>query len=521
MTKKLTVGISSFKELITGNFLYVDKTRSIYDLFKDGGRFFFLARPRRFGKTLLISTLKELFEGNRELFKGLWIDSSDYAWEKHTVLTFNFSARESSSSAKFTESLEYIINETGEKFGINLSKAPSYKDKLETLVTRLADKEKVVILVDEYDFPVISNIHNSVVMQENLKILKGFFTAVKAVDHSLRAIFITGVSQIPKASIFTGLSDLNNISLDPLGATLLGYTKEEVESYFSNSIMTLAGQQKISYNAMLNKIQLWYNGYRFSKKDVTVYNPFSLHCLFTKQEFDNYWFQSATPSFLFELLKKNDYIVKDVEESKLSSGSLTSISLENPRLSSLLFQTGYLTISSYDEETRLYTVKSPNLEVGQSYGVSLLSAITQQTSEDLQTSGYSMRAALKRCDLEEVCSLLQVVFASIPYYIDNKQQEAHYHALVSVFMMSAGLKPECEVATNRGRADLVLCTQEYVYIFEIKVKASAESALQQIEEMKYYERFKEDKNKRTIVLVGLAFNKRKGESSLSCASRVL
>ena len=288
--KNITARTSSFRKIIETNSLYIDKTKEIYALLaaaqaKDA--YYFLARPRRFGKTLLISTLKELFAGKRELFKGLWIDSSDYNWEEHPVITFDFSTIENITSKEFKEDLALEIEEKATELGVTLPTKGSVVRKIKTLVKELAKTNTVVILIDEYDYPIINNINSEKVMQTNLKILRSFFAALKGLDDYLHAIFITGVSQIPKASLFSGLNNLENISLDPIASTILGYTKEEIVLYFSDYIQALANIKSQPLNKIEESIKVWYNGYQFSKKDVKVYNPFSLHYLFNKNEFDN------------------------------------------------------------------------------------------------------------------------------------------------------------------------------------------------------------------------------------------
>ena len=355
-------------------------------------------------------------------------------------------------------------------------------------------------------------------MQANLDILKDFFTVIKGLDDSLRAFFITGVSQIPKASIFSGLNNPNNISLDPKAATLLGYTKEEVMSYFSPYIERLARLNDQEPKETEESIRTWYNGYRFSKEEVKVYNPFSLHYLFEKNEFDNYWFDSATPSFLLHLLKKNNFILTDVENSRASKKSLQSIVLENPQLVPLLFQTGYLTISSYIKETNSYTLTYPNHEVQQSYILSLITSLTDKTEEELDTQKDTMRQALESNDIPAFCSSLSSIFAHVPYQIEDTT-EASYHRALCFIMKLVGFPIDCEVLTNKGRIDMVIFTGKFTYVFELKVNAKPEAALKQIEEMGYYERYLGGKE--TVVLVGLSFNKLKGVPTITCASKTL
>lgn len=520
MQKKITATTSSFRKIRENNLLYIDKTQAIYDVFRNyGDDYFFLARPRRFGKTLLTSTLKEFFEGNRELFKGLWIDSSDYSWEQHPVILLDFSLIDSSTPKELDKDLAVEIDQQATHFGVKTPKTARAQRKLISLVKELAKINKVVILIDEYDYPLVNNLHDSKIVEANRKILSDFFTSIKALDPYLHALFITGVSQIPKASIFSGLSNLNNLSLDPKVSTLLGYTKEELLTYFSKNIAQLAEHKNISFDEMLRDIQHWYNGYQFSEKEIKVYNPFSLHYLFTKNKFDNYWFQSGTPTFLLQLLKKNSYFLENYEGATATADVLNNLNLRDPQLIPLLFQTGYLTISSHNENTGIYTLTYPNYEVRESYSVALLAAVTSKDETTLRELALCMVEALRTNDMDLACQVLTTVFAHIPYHID-KRQEAHYHALFYMFIMPLNISSlHAEVPTNKGRIDMVVTTDHYIYIFEVKVDTSAAAALKQIKERRYYEQYLSDK--KTVVLVGIAFNKKDGEATASCAHETI
>ncbi len=515
--KKIPLATSSFEALIKGGFVYIDKTKIIYDLITHDP-FYFLSRPRRFGKTLLISTLKEIFGGNKELFKGLWIDSSDYTWEPHPVISLDFSTLSSSTSEKLERSLISKLSIRAMDHEIDISSVSELADKLELLIGQLAKKNKVVILVDEYDYPIINNVQKPEVLEGNLEVLKNFFTVIKGLSSNLRALFITGVSQIPKASIFSGLNNPNNISLDPVAATLLGYTKEELLTYFSENIAQLALLKNKPEEELLDMIQFWYNGYRFSAKEEKVYNPFSLHYLFVKKNFANYWFNSATPSFLIELLKKNEYVFEKAEQTPVSGESLSLLTIEDPKLIPLLFQTGYLTISSYDEETQSYTLAYPNYEVQQAYSLSLMASITHKDSDTIREIAQHIRQALIENTMEKLCTLLGSLFARIPYQI-NKVDEKHYHSMMYLLVMLMPFDSDAEKSTSKGRIDLVIKTPRFIYIFEVKINTPAKAALQQIEDRTYYEEYLTDG--RSIILVGIAFNKVDGERIISCAHRTI
>ena len=362
--KKLPVDVSNFRTLIEEGYLYIDKTKLIHTLIEEG-KYYFLSRPRRFGKSLLISTLEEIFLGSKELFRGTWIGSSSYSWSHHPVVKLNFSTLDVSSSSALQTSLSLELDDIAEEHGVDLSKYPTPGTKLKGLIKRLSKTAKVALLIDEYDYPLVHNLRHLDVARENQELLGNFFSVIKGLEEYIRAVFITGISKFAKTSIFAGMNNLNDLSLDPLAASLLGYTEEEITSYFGPYITQLAGVQ--DEDTIREMMRLWYNGYCFSRIAVKVYNPFSILYLFKKQKFDNYWFESATPSFLVKLLAQEEYPLDKLTGVEETSRSLGTFTLDDLPLTTLLFQTGYLTISSYDAAQDTYTLDYPNLEVQASY----------------------------------------------------------------------------------------------------------------------------------------------------------
>jgi hypothetical protein len=292
--RDLPIYISSFSTMRTGNYIYVDKTELIYNLFKTGlVHYYFLSRPRRFGKTLLISTLKEFFLGNRGLFKDLWIERSGYSWEKYSVIHLDFGTIAHTTAQALSENLSWTLDTIAQEHDIALTGAPSLEAKLITLVKELAKKQgpaSVVLLIDEYDKPILDHIKNKDIASELRDILKSFYDVIKGLDLYLRAIFITGVSKFSKTSLFSGLNNLNDITLDPRAASLLGYTDEEIDQYFADSIEEVAHHMHLSKEVVRKNMRTWYNGYRFSEQYCKVYNPFSTLYLLEKRKFANYWF---------------------------------------------------------------------------------------------------------------------------------------------------------------------------------------------------------------------------------------
>ena len=338
----------------------------------------FLSRPRRFGKSLLVSTLEAIFKNKRYLFKGLWLDSFEYIWEEFPVIKIDMSAVEKSSSERLYLGLKSAVLANASKEEINLdeNKAPSllFQELISALVKKY--NQQVVILIDEYDDPIIRHINDPEMARKNREVLQDFYKIMKSESGSLRFVFLTGVSKFSKTSIFSGLNNLLNISLSDKYSALLGYTQEELETYFPECISDLAESHSLSINETLNKIKFWYNGYRFSKAENKVYNPFSCLLLFEKKEFMNYWFETGTPTYLIELIKKYNYDVQDFEDYiKLMQTSFDGYDIENLPLMPILYDAGYLTIKDFSVRNLMtaYSLGYPNFEVKNSLLENLLS----------------------------------------------------------------------------------------------------------------------------------------------------
>lgn len=520
--KYLPLDVSSFQTMISGNYLYIDKTKYIYDLFSKGNRYYFLSRPRRFGKSLLISTLKELFLGNKKIFEQLWIDSSDYEWQEYPIIDLDFSRIAHRTVEELEKSLTWTLSQIGEKYGVDISKAPTLPDKLTDLIQKLSHKNKVVVLVDEYDKPILDHIQNVEAAQAQRDLLKSFYDPLKSLDAYLRAIFVTGVTKFSKTSLFSGMNNLNDISLKPETAQLLGYTQEEIDKYFSGYVQDFVHQKDRTAQKIMDELKQWYNGYRFSSEKIYVYNPFSvLYCLQDKN-FANYWFQSGTPTFLIHLIKNQYSSIEDIEQLEIDQDSLNNFEINNIPLIPLLFQAGYLTIGEYleypsEKKTSKYKLSFPNFEVELSFTKFLVATLTQTSSTVLNDFGPKLTKALNENDIETFCVLLQSLFAHIPYNLIYR--EDYYHVLFQFLLSLLSLEAQSELHTNRGRIDLVVCTSSYIYIFELKLNTTPEAALAQIKERGYYERFLH--KGKPVILVGLAFTPKEEGLRLRCAQEIL
>ena len=503
--QKLPVGIQNFSELRKGGGLYVDKTRYIYDLVA-GGKYYFLSRPRRFGKSLLVDTLKELFSGNRALFKDLWIESH-WNWErKNPILHIPFSSigyKELGLERALHRYLDKIIAEKG--FDIQ---EESLSQKFEEVLKAFAKTEgQVVLLIDEYDKPIIDYLGKEIARaQENQQVLKNFYSIIKDSDPSLRLVFITGVSKFSKVSIFSDLNNLNDITLHRTYAGMLGYTQEELEHYFDRRIKKLAEDQGVHVEQILQKIRKWYNGYSWDGKTF-VYNPFSILLLFDNMNFSTFWFRTATPTFLIDLIKERLFYDFDGMEVGESFFDAFQIGKEIP-LGTLLFQTGYLTIKNFLPEWELYTVGYPNYEVKKSMLEYLLSAFADFQPGLGTKPVLEAYRALQQENLERLKELLNDLLYGIPWQLHEKT-ERFYHLVLHVFFDYIGLNVHSEMNTSRGRADAVVEFDDKVYCLEFKLDRTAEEALRQIKERGCLEKYRSSGKK--LIAVGINFSSEKRE----------
>ncbi|MBV7336521.1 AAA family ATPase [Chloroflexi bacterium TSY] len=371
MLKPLPVGIQTFRDIIEGGYLYVDKTALIYELIRHPKGVYFLSRPRRFGKSVLLSTLNEIFIANKELFKGLDLYQRNYDWTEHPIIRIDFSRIRVRSATDLEQGLQRFLLRIAREHAISLSDYP-LPELFDELIYELSSKGKVVILIDEYDKPIIDNITNSEEAIRIRDVLKSFYTIIKALDEHIRFVFLTGISRFGRVGVFSDLNNLRDISLDDAFATLPGITQTELEQDFVDHIQTFAEQEETTTEALLARIRHWYNGFPFSRKGEAVYNPFSLLLFFSAKRFSNFWFESGTPTFLIKLIQDKNYNLQQIEERRINETSLSIYDLENLPITPLLLQTGYLTIQSYDPETQLYALYYPNREVEDSFLTHLL-----------------------------------------------------------------------------------------------------------------------------------------------------
>ncbi|MCP4152698.1 MAG: AAA family ATPase [bacterium] len=505
--KKLPIGIQTFEKIISDDYLYVDKTRDIHKLVSGGGQYYFLSRPRRFGKSLLISTLKEIFSGNKELFKGLWIyDNID--WKKYPVIHIDFSKINYKTPEILEASLAKSIRKIGKEFDITLDEADNYKDVFIELIEQLGKINPVVILIDEYDKPIIDKIEKreTVVASGNRDVLKEFYAVIKACDSFNRFAFITGISKFSKVSVFSALNNLTDITLDDQFSTIMGYTRQELLHYFGP---WLEQPGKEESNAQLTaNLESWYNGYSWDGKKF-VYNPFSVLNYFREGQFGNYWFETGTPSILVRLIREFDIDITALETYRAGKAIFSSFDVEKMHVVALLFQTGYLTIKEIepvDARTSLYILSYPNIEVKESFLEYLLSDYSARFPDEISVIMVGIRKHLFAGDAGAFIESLETLFARIPYDMFVKEREAYYSTVVFLVLTLIGITIDSEVETNHGRVDAVVETERYVFVLEFKMGHASE-AMKQIKKRQYHQKYLSSSKK--VMLVGVGFDKDK------------
>ncbi|MDQ1354653.1 MAG: hypothetical protein QG657_4962 [Acidobacteriota bacterium] len=489
--KNLPISIQTFSDLITQDYLYIDKTKEIYNLFARGGKYYFLSRPRRFGKSLLISTLKEIFSGNKELFKGLWIYDK-IQWQSFPVIHIDFTRISFQTPKILEKELNLKLEKIAGTYHIKLDRQRDFKGKFADLIEKMAEKERVVILIDEYDKPIIEFIEtgDKKIAQANRKVLKNFYSILKSADEYTRFVFITGVSKFSRMSIFSDLNNLNDITIDDNFSSILGLTHDELHTYFADHIDHLSKKLNMSESDFLGHVKQWYNGYSWDGCHF-LYNPFSILNFFSKNRFGNYWFATGTPTFLINHIRNRKQDVTTLEKQEVDESIFESYDIENLEVVSMLFQTGYLTI----KEIRLVGLKSqyvlsyPNQEVKESFLKHFLADYTTEETGLVGSKILDLVKAITTDDPENFFTIIKSLFASIPSSLFIRDREAYYHTIIYLVLELLGVNIQVEVHTNKGRIDAVIETADHIYIMEFKMGTSAE-ALSQIEGRKYHERGK-------------------------------
>ena len=501
---KYPIGIQDFESLRTNDYTYVDKTSLIYKLANEG-KYYFLSRPRRFGKSLLVSTLSAYFSGKRELFKGLAMEQLEKDWKKYPVMHLDLNTDKYDSKEVLEQRLNLFLSDWEEHYGRNINEV-TLSQRFEGIIKRIAIKEglPVVILVDEYDKPMLQAISNKELQTAYRNTLKAFYGALKSQDKYIRFAFLTGVTKFGKVSVFSDLNNLTDISMDARYQTICGITEKEMHEYFEEGIKFVAENNELTIEETCEKLRKRYDGYHFHQKSEGIYNPFSLLNTFAKGEFGSYWFETGTPTFLVQLLQRDKFYLPDLTEQQVTADFLNSIDSIDESPIPIIYQSGYLTIKDYDKEFQIYTLGFPNEEVEEGFTNFLMPYYMNTGSEGGPMFIRNFVMALRQGKPEAFMKRMQVLFADSDYKIVG-DAELYFQNAFYVVTKLLGFYVDVERTISDGRIDMVAKTKDYIYIFEFKYDKDAHAALQQIEDKGYDKPFAADKRK--LIKVGVNFSR--------------
>ncbi len=485
------VGVQTFQDLRTGeNYLYVDKTEYVYRMTHSGARYVFLSRPRRFGKSLLVSTLHSYFEGRKEFFEGLAIEGLEKEWTVYPVLHFDMSMAKHAGKEQLESMLSLQLREYERLYGKDEAET-GLNDRLTGIIRRAYRQtgQKVVVLIDEYDAPLLDVVHEDKNLPVLRDVMRNFYSPLKACDPWLRFVFMTGITKFSQLSIFSELNNIRNISMQPEYAAICGITENEILTQMSTDIDALAERMGLSREDTVAKLKAKYDGYHFTWPSEDIYNPYSLVCAFADGAIRPYWFGSGTPTYLIEMLRKFH-----VEPSQIGRNEVLSPAFDAPaermdEPTPLLYQSGYITIKNYDRDTELYLLDIPNEEVRTGLMQSLLpNYVTEPLANKASATVARLSKSIREGDMDGALRTLQTFLSTIPY-ADHTAYEGHYQQMLYVILSLLGYYVDIEVRTPKGRVDAVLRTATTLYIMELKIDTTADTAMQQIDLRHYPERF--------------------------------
>jgi len=502
MIKPYPIGRQDFKAIIEDGYAYVDKTERMYEMIKNR-TFVFLSRPRRFGKSLLINTLQQYFEGNRELFKDLKISRLEKDWIKYPVFRFDMSECKDMDVDGIKASIASTLKIYEDQYGISCEDKENGL-RFKKLIRSVYDQtgHKVVVLIDEYDSPLLAHLHDGK-LPEVKQILQELYQQVKVNEQYEQFVFITGISRFSQVSIFSTLNNLENISMDDAFCDICGITQDELMENFREDIEVFARNEEISFDEMALKLKTKYDGYHFSKKKTDVFNPLSVLSAFSKKELKNFWFETATSTYVIDHLKKHNAQILDFEGVQMFESGFYASYEDERSVYPLLYQAGYLTIKDYDRESEVYTLSYPNSEVRVSMLEVLMPSWVGCSTDDGKINMQKFYFALKADRIDDAFKLLKEFFLQIPNVLNNKN-EKHFQTVIYVLFRWLGFYTQSEVNTSKGRLDCILFAPKQIFIIEFKVDESAEKALAQINEKGYAEPYRTDG--RPIVKIGVNFS---------------
>ncbi len=504
--KLYPIGIQTFSEIRKNDNLYIDKTEYVYHMAHTNGKYFFLSRPRRFGKSLLVSTLQSYFEGKKELFDGLAISQLEKEWEAYPVLHFDMSGGKHMDKEQLEEYIGYRLRNEEINWGISNPASGTNNRLIELIKTAYQQTGKqVVILIDEYDAPLLDVVHEEDNLPVLRNVMRNFYSPLKLCEPYLRFVFLTGITKFSQLSIFSELNNIRNISMDEEYAGICGITKDELVTQMSDDIDALSNKLSLTREQTIEKLSERYDGYHFTWPSPDVFNPFSLLNCFADGKLNDYWFGSGTPTYLIEMMRKFDMLPADIgEETDVDRADFDAATETMTTIMPLLYQSGYMTIKGYDPDTELYTLGIPNKEIRVGLYRSLIPHYLGRFSQKGNTTIAKMSALINRDDMDGALTLLKTFLATVPY-CNNTDYEGHYQQLMYVvFSILTNYRMQVEQHTHTRRIDITIRTKSRIYVMELKLNGSAEEAIKQIKTGSYANRFALDTL--PVTLVGINFN---------------
>ena len=499
------VGIQTFSEIIEEKYLYVDKTSLIYDLVHQD-KYVFLSRPRRFGKSLLMSTLEAYFKSRKELFRGLEIDKLEDRWIEYPVFRFDLSGQNYINTDRLVEHISFFLNIIEEHYG--LKSEGSIGTRFMELIRQAYKKygRRVVVLVDEYDKPMLDSLHDDPLHEQLKEELRGFYSVLKLSDEYIKFAMLTGVTKFGRVSVFSGLNNLTDISMHPDYNGLCGITETEFHRYFAESVEWFASVNGMTEESVWQEFKREYDGYRFSDTGEYVYNPFSVLSAFKARRLNHYWFTTGSSSYLIKLVKRHNFVLSNLEGERRKDSALSDISDISRDFVPLLYQAGYLTIKDYDPVTREYTLGFPNREVYEGFWDSLANYFFRDTGGRSTFDLRSFENDLKQGCPEDFMKRLEALFADTES-VHEPHKEIHFQNMMAIAAKMLGLSVRTEIHSSLGRCDMEIEIPGYIYLFEFKVDRPAEEAMRQIHDKEYAHRYAAAH--RTVFLIGVSFSTKK------------
>ena len=503
--RECPIGIQDFEKIIKNEFLYVDKTRQVYEMTHKGSQYVFLSRPRRFGKSLLASTLHYYFDGRRDLFKGLAIEQLEKDWEKYPVLHFDMSTAKNMNKEELESELSGKLTDLEAVWGQSAPDQQKPNQRLEGLIKRAYEQtgKQVVVLIDEYDAPLLDVLHEDTDLPVLRNVMRNFYSPLKSCDKYLRFVFLTGITKFSQLSIFSELNNIKNVSMEPDFADICGISKEELTEQLSDYIDAMAEANDCTHDEMLEELAYRYDGYHFTWPSPDIFNPFSIINAFSDKRLGNYWFGSGTPTFLIEMMRKFNVAPTEIGEKSMRSSGFDAPAENLTSIYPLLYQSGYLTIKDGDRNLDIYTLDIPNNEIRVGLMSSLFPNYVQQTAVVGETTVTRMYQLIRDEKMNEALIELQEYLLTVPYCRGAKS-EGHYQQMLYIIFSLLGYYVDVEVHTATGRVDLVMRTSYALYLIELKINSTADAAMAQIELKNYDKRFSQ--LNLPIIKVGINFS---------------